>query len=177
MDQPMNTKDPLHVSNWSITRSKAKALKEALNGLVMRVLAKAKLMDHLEYQEEALVHLIYMQEGPNPPLFWPWSFNNKAANIVSVSTSLVLWCLYMYGFLTSFEFPIMCGKINYFFYILGFIIFILFFLSSEEKTQQMKQRNLSWLRKHTWQKSEALNATSFSFQKKDKYKAKIRILF
>jgi hypothetical protein len=71
MDQPMNTKDPLHVSNWSITRSKAKALKEALNGLVMRVLAKAKLMDHLEYQEEALVHLIYMQEGPNPPLFWP----------------------------------------------------------------------------------------------------------
>jgi hypothetical protein len=25
----------------------------------------------LEYQEEALVHLIHMQEGPNPTLFGP----------------------------------------------------------------------------------------------------------
>ena len=114
VDQPMNTKDLLHVPNWSITRSKAKALKEALNGLVMQVLAKAKLGNPLEYYEKVLVHLIYMQEGPNPSLFGPWSFNNKATNIISVSTNLVLWCFYMRGFLTSFGFPIMYEKFNYF---------------------------------------------------------------
>jgi hypothetical protein len=34
----MKTKDPLHVRNGPITRSKMKALKEALNGLVVQVL-------------------------------------------------------------------------------------------------------------------------------------------
>jgi hypothetical protein len=34
VDQPTNTNDPLHVLNEPITRSKVKALKEALNRLV-----------------------------------------------------------------------------------------------------------------------------------------------
>jgi hypothetical protein len=48
VDQPMNTKDPLHVPNKPITRSKVKALKEALTGLVVQVLAKAELGHPLE---------------------------------------------------------------------------------------------------------------------------------
>jgi len=71
VDHAMNTKDPLHVLNRPITRSKIKALKEALNGLVVQVSAKAKHGDLLEHQEEALVHLIHVQEIPNLPLFWP----------------------------------------------------------------------------------------------------------
>ena len=54
-----NTKDPLHILNEPITRSKTKALKEALNGLVMQVSVKAELGDPLEHQEEALIHLIH----------------------------------------------------------------------------------------------------------------------
>ena len=48
-----------------------KALKEAMNGLFIKVSAKAEPRDPLEQQEEALVYLIHMQKGPNPPLFGP----------------------------------------------------------------------------------------------------------
>jgi hypothetical protein len=48
-----------------------KALKEALNGLVMQVSAKTKLRDTLEHHEEALMQLIYVQKGPHLPLFRP----------------------------------------------------------------------------------------------------------
>ena len=78
-----DTKDPLHVPNGPITRSKVKAL----NGLVVQVLTKAELRDPLEHQEEALVHLFHMQEGSNPSLFRPWSFYNKTTNFVSVFAS------------------------------------------------------------------------------------------
>ena len=55
MDQPRNTsKDPLHVPNGPMTRSKIKALKEALNALVLKVSTKSELKGSLEYQEEAL---------------------------------------------------------------------------------------------------------------------------
>jgi hypothetical protein len=54
-----NTKDPLHILNGPITRSKTKALKEVLNGLVMQVSVKAELGDPLEHQEEVLVRLIH----------------------------------------------------------------------------------------------------------------------
>ena len=72
MDQPTNTnKYLLHVLNGSITRSKIKALKEALNRLVLQVSANVEIKDLLEHQEKALVHLINLQEGPNPTLFGP----------------------------------------------------------------------------------------------------------
>jgi hypothetical protein len=45
----------------------------------------------LEHQEEAIVHLIHVQKGPNSSLFEPWSFDNKATNFVSISASLVTW--------------------------------------------------------------------------------------
>jgi len=72
VDQPRNTsKDQLHVSNGPMTRSKTKALKEALNALVLNVSTKSKLKGPLEYQEETLVHLIHVQEGSNTTLFGP----------------------------------------------------------------------------------------------------------
>jgi hypothetical protein len=81
--------------------------------LDVQISANAKLWDTLEHQEEALVYLIFMQEGSNP-LFGPLSFDNKFANFVLVLASLVLRCFHVFcGFLTSFRFPIMCEKINY----------------------------------------------------------------
>ena len=71
VDQFMNTKDPLHVQNGLIIGSNAKTLKEALNVVIVQVSAKAEVEDSLEHQEEALIYLIHMQEGPNPPLFGP----------------------------------------------------------------------------------------------------------
>jgi hypothetical protein len=72
VDQPTNTnKYLLHVLNGSITRSKIKALKEALNRLVLQVSANVEIKDLLEHQEKALVHLINLQEGPNSTLFGP----------------------------------------------------------------------------------------------------------
>jgi hypothetical protein len=62
----------------------------------VQVSAKVELGDPLEHQEEALVHLIHVQEGPNSPLFWPQSFDNKAIIFVS-----------FYGVLTSIRCPIM----------------------------------------------------------------------
>jgi len=90
VDHPMNTKYPLHVPNKLITRSKVKALKEALNGLVVQVSAKAKIRDPLEHKKEALIHLILVQKGLNPPLFGLWSFDNKVANFISISANLVM---------------------------------------------------------------------------------------
>ena len=72
MDRPRSTSnDPLHVSNDSMTRFKAKTLNEALNALVLKVSTKLELQGPLEYQEETLVHLIHMQEGSNTTLFGP----------------------------------------------------------------------------------------------------------
>ncbi|KAL9375086.1 hypothetical protein Peur_031965 [Populus x canadensis] len=72
VDQPRNTsKDPLHVPNGPMTRSKTKALKEALNALVLNFSTKSELKGPLEYQEETLVHLIHVQEGSNTTLFGP----------------------------------------------------------------------------------------------------------
>jgi hypothetical protein len=64
VDHAMNTKDPLHVLNRPITRSKIKALKEVLNGLVVQVSAKTKHGDLLEHQEEVLVHLFQCKRYP-----------------------------------------------------------------------------------------------------------------
>ena len=60
MDQLMNTKESLHVPNGSITRSKAKPLKKALNKLVVQVSTKAKFRDPLKHQKEASIHLIHV---------------------------------------------------------------------------------------------------------------------
>ena len=71
-DQSRNTsKDPLHVPNGPMTRSKTKALKEAMNALVLKVATKSELQGPLEYQEETLVHLIHVEEGSNTTLFGP----------------------------------------------------------------------------------------------------------
>jgi hypothetical protein len=55
-----SSEDPLHVPNGPLTRSKKKALKESLNALVLKVSTKSKLKGPLEYQKEALIHLIHM---------------------------------------------------------------------------------------------------------------------
>ena len=66
----MNTKkDLLHVPNGLMTWSKIKALKKALNALVLNVLTRSDLKGSLEYQEEAIVHLIHVQVGSNLTLF------------------------------------------------------------------------------------------------------------
>jgi len=78
VDQPRNTsKDPLHVPNGPMTRSKTKGLKEALNTLVLNVSTKSELKGPLEYQEETLVYLIHVQEGSNTTLFGPWGEDSK----------------------------------------------------------------------------------------------------
>jgi hypothetical protein len=52
VDQPRNTsKDPLHVPNGLMTRSKTKALKEALNALVLNVSTKSKLKSFIHVQK------------------------------------------------------------------------------------------------------------------------------
>ena len=61
----------LHVPNGPMIQSKIKALKEALNALVLKVSIKSDLKGPLEYQEEVVVHLIHVQKGPNPTLFGP----------------------------------------------------------------------------------------------------------
>jgi hypothetical protein len=68
--EPRNTsKDPLHVLNGPMTRSKTKTLKEALNALVLNVSTNSELKGPLEYQEETAVYLIHMQEGSKTTLF------------------------------------------------------------------------------------------------------------
>ena len=54
-----------------MTRSKTKALKEAMNALVLKVAIKSELQGPLEYQEDTLVHLIYVEEGSNATVFGP----------------------------------------------------------------------------------------------------------
>jgi hypothetical protein len=71
VDQPTNIKDPLHISNGPIIRSKTNVLKKTLNGLVVQVSTKTELEDLLKYQNEALEHLIHVHEGLNLPLFGP----------------------------------------------------------------------------------------------------------
>jgi hypothetical protein len=53
-------KDPLHVSNGPMNRSKTKVLKEILNALVLNVSNKSDLKGPLEHQEDVLAHLIHM---------------------------------------------------------------------------------------------------------------------
>jgi hypothetical protein len=66
VDQPRNTsKDPLHVPNGPMNRSKTKAL----SALVLNVSTKSELKGPLKYQEETLVHHIHVQEGSNTTLF------------------------------------------------------------------------------------------------------------
>jgi len=65
------SKDPLHVPNRPMNQSKTKPLKEALHALVLKVSTKSDLKGPLEHQEEALVYLIHVQDGPNPTLFGP----------------------------------------------------------------------------------------------------------
>jgi hypothetical protein len=77
VDQPTYTKEPLHVSNWSITRFKAKALKEALNRLVVRVSAKAKLGDPLDYQQEGLSTFNLYVRGIKSTLIWAMKFQQQ----------------------------------------------------------------------------------------------------
>jgi hypothetical protein len=56
MDQPRNiSKDPLHVPNGPMTRSKTKVFKKVLNALVFKFSTKSELKSPLEYQEEALI--------------------------------------------------------------------------------------------------------------------------
>jgi hypothetical protein len=69
VEQPIKTKDPLHVPNGPIIRSKVKALKKALNELVVQVSTNTELEDPVEHQEKALIHLIYVEKGLNPSLF------------------------------------------------------------------------------------------------------------
>jgi hypothetical protein len=69
VDQLTNTsKDPLHVPNGPLTWSKTKTLKKTLNALVLKVSTKSDLKGPVEHQQETLVHLIHVQEGPNPTL-------------------------------------------------------------------------------------------------------------
>jgi len=76
VDQPRNiSKGPLHVPNSPMTLSKTKAL----NALVLNVSTKSELKGPLVYQEEALVHLIHLQEGPNTTLFGPWGEDSKGS--------------------------------------------------------------------------------------------------
>jgi hypothetical protein len=48
-----------------------KALKETLNALVLKVSTMSDLKGPLKHQEEAVIHFIHVQEGPNPTLFGP----------------------------------------------------------------------------------------------------------
>jgi len=62
-NQSINTiKYPLYVPIEPIIRSRIKALKKAIYELVTKVLARVG--DPLEHQEEVMIHLIQVQEGP-----------------------------------------------------------------------------------------------------------------
>ena len=71
-DQP-NTKrnhanDPLEVSIGSITRARAKKIKEALNGLVQNIWSKMDLEGlgaFKEHEGQPLIHLVQVQEELN----------------------------------------------------------------------------------------------------------------
>jgi signal recognition particle subunit SEC65 len=69
VDQLTSTVDPFYVLNKSITRFKAKTLKEVFNELVVQVSVKAELENPLKHQEKVLIHLIHVQEELNPPVF------------------------------------------------------------------------------------------------------------
>jgi hypothetical protein len=59
VDQPKNTsKNLLHVLNGARFPRQRPILKEALNALILKVSTKSELKGQLDYQEEAVVHLI-----------------------------------------------------------------------------------------------------------------------
>jgi len=83
VDQPRNTsKDPLHVPNGPMNRSKIKALKEALNALILNVSTKSELKGPLEYQEETLVHLIHV---------WEWFWHSSVLERTESDLSKINW--------------------------------------------------------------------------------------
>jgi hypothetical protein len=77
-----------------MTRSKTKAMKKALNALVLKVSSMSELNGLLEYQEEPIVHLIHVQEGPNTTLFWVMRcediFTNQILQIQRMSENNIL---------------------------------------------------------------------------------------
>jgi hypothetical protein len=110
VDQPRNTsKDPLHVPNGPMTRSKTKALKEALNALVLNVSTKSELKGPLEYQKETLVHLIHVQEGSKTTLFGPWGEDIKGNKRILLQLAknmggyLFLWFLGLRGYMEGYK--------------------------------------------------------------------------
>jgi hypothetical protein len=79
VDQPTNTnKYLLHVLNEPITRFKIKALKEALNRLVLQVLANAKIRDRLKHQRDFFTqhmkHDSRIGVHANPSSYYPHKF-------------------------------------------------------------------------------------------------------
>jgi hypothetical protein len=68
-----HTIDHLKVSSGPIKRVREKKLKEALNELVYHVWVKMNLEDQvvpMELKEQHLIHLIQVQEGPDPCATW-----------------------------------------------------------------------------------------------------------
>ena len=65
--------DPLKVPNEPITRARIKKFKEALNGLIQHIRDKIDLGEQvapMELKEQLLIHLIQVQERPNPCTTW-----------------------------------------------------------------------------------------------------------
>jgi hypothetical protein len=111
---------------------------------------------------EALVYLVHVQEGPNPPLFGPWSFDKKVIKFVSVFASLVKRKQTKANKGIQSNLGNTCG---------GKVSLLL-----KRIIQQLNCVFYYWKDTKRLQ-TGALKATSFSFQKKDKYKAYIKILF
>ena len=80
--QPMNIKDSLYILNRFITRFKIKSIERSIEWTDCTSFDQDWIWGFMKHQIEALIHLIYMQEGSNSPLFGPWSFNIKAINFV-----------------------------------------------------------------------------------------------
>jgi hypothetical protein len=57
--------------NKKIKKIQVETLKKTLNALILKVSTMSDLRGPLEYQEEALIHLIYVQKWSNPTLFEP----------------------------------------------------------------------------------------------------------
>jgi hypothetical protein len=69
--------EPITCSKWSNDSIQDKGIEEELNALVLKVSTKSELKGLLEYQKEALIHLIHVQEGSNTILFGPWGEDIK----------------------------------------------------------------------------------------------------
>jgi hypothetical protein len=57
--------------NKKIKKIQVETLKKTLNALILKVSTMSDLRGPLEYQEEVLIHLIYVQKWSNPALFEP----------------------------------------------------------------------------------------------------------